>query len=77
MISTASVYFPQHLNDYFGLDFKWSDKDYLVLDEHLTKTDLDRIIYNPVPFCRYCNMKNQTTFEWGISQKSVNEWIAI
>lgn len=69
--------YAQHLNDYFGLDFKWSDKDYLVLDEHLTKTDLDRIIYNPVPFCRYCNMKNQTTFEWGISQKSVNEWIAI
>ena len=68
--------YAQHLNDYFGLDFQWSSEDYLSLRDDLGKEDLERLIYNPVPFFRYCNMKKQETFEWEISCKSIDEWIS-
>lgn len=68
--------YAQHLNDYFGLDFQWNSEDYLYLSDDLTKEELEHLICNPVPFCRYCNMKEQSTFEWEISHKSIDEWIS-
>lgn len=67
--------YAQHLNDYFGLDFQWNSKDYLYLGDDLSKEEFERFIYNPVPFCRYCNMKKKETFEWKFSNRSIDEWI--
>lgn len=68
--------YAQHLNDYFGLDFQWSNEDYLYLRDDLAREEFERLIYNPVPFCRYCNMKKQETFKWEISSRSIDEWIS-
>lgn len=63
-----------HLNDYFNLDFKCVEGDYLELNEAVSHERIDELVRNPIPFCEYCDMQNRTVHEWDISKKSITEW---
>lgn len=67
--------YANQLNKYFGMNFEWEKDDYLSLDDNLTKEKISRFINEPVPFCRYCTMKNNCLSKWEVSKRSKQEWI--
>ena len=68
--------YAEHLNRYFHTGFEWEQGDYLSLDQPVTEEQFRNFINEPVPFCRYCDIKHQSTSEWGLSKKSASEWIS-
>jgi len=67
--------YAQHLNDYFGTAFEWTDRDYLHLEKKIKRKEFERLIFEPVPFCRFCNMRKMTHFKWDVSKRNIKEWI--
>ena len=63
-----------HFNKKFGDKIKITDADYV----DIYKTDADTILQKgiePVPLCRYCNLKASTKFPWHISQSNeIGDW---
>jgi hypothetical protein len=64
-----------HLNDFFGLDIRCVDDDYVSLSDKPSIETIKKKINGPIPFCRYCDISNRQEFLWGISTKNPNEWI--
>ena len=66
----------KYFNDYFGQNFKVSEKDYI--DIHIASS-IDEIldfVCKPIPFCRYCDVDNtQFGIKWSVSNKEIGEWM--
>ena len=67
--------YANYLNEYFGTGFTWESGDYIELDHTIDYREFMSIAAEPVPFCRYCNMEDQTEFEWEPSRKDPAEWL--
>ena len=63
-------------NDYFGQNFKVSEKDYVDIFAAKDKDEILDFMCNPTPFCRYCDVDSMKFgIKWGISKKEIGEWI--
>ena len=64
-----------HFNKKFGDKIEITEADYV----DIYKADADTILQKgiePVPVCRYCNLKAHTTFPWHVSERNeISEWI--
>jgi hypothetical protein len=66
-----------HINDFFGEHFDVCKDDYCDIYEIKNDSEIKRIIENPIPFCRYCDMDNFKNNEiWGLSKKEKKEWLS-
>lgn len=66
----------EHFNVYFNLEFEENEKDYIKLSEAESIDEILKFLANPIPFCKYCNVKNRTFgHEWCTSKKKIEEWI--
>ena len=63
----------RYFNGYFQKNLDVSDADAIDIYKAKTMDEILEFISNPVPFCRYCNVK-WPSIKWGISQKDISEW---
>jgi hypothetical protein len=63
-------------NDYFGKTMIGTEKDYIDIYKTDSITDIYQFLSKPIPFCRYCRMKDwEVGIEWGTSKKKLSEWV--
>jgi MoaA/NifB/PqqE/SkfB family radical SAM enzyme len=63
-------------NEYFGKNMEVSDKDYIDIYKAKNKDEILNFLAKPIPFCRYCNIKEMVCgLEWRISKKDISEWM--
>ena len=63
-------------NRYFDKDLPLSEDDYIDIYQAKTSEEILKRLAKPIPFCRYCDVKNRTyDHEWEISKKDIKEWI--
>lgn len=67
--------FADLLNDYFGKDLKVTPDDYLVVDENLTRKQIDEF-RGPIPFCAQCDLdkRYKKLCKNAPSDRSIGEW---
>ncbi|MDR0927831.1 MAG: hypothetical protein LBO69_08720, partial [Ignavibacteria bacterium] len=64
-----------HINKYFEKDFVVSDKDYVDIYKQNDITNILEFFSKPIPFCRYCDIKNISFgHDFAISKKQFSEW---
>jgi len=63
-----------HFNDYFNQNLEITKEDYIDIYKAKSYEELAEFVTKRVPFCRYCDVKNRTSFEWKQSERSINEW---
>ena len=63
-------------NQYFKQRLQITEKDYIDIYSTVTPEDIGEFLSNPIPACKYCDVKNWTyNHVWGISKKTINEWV--
>jgi hypothetical protein len=66
----------RYFNDYFGQDFKVSEKDCIDIYNVESIDEILDFVCKPIPFCRYCDIDNMKFgIKWGISKKEIGEWV--
>ena len=72
----ARAYSVRYFNDYFGMNFKITEKDYLDIYKVKNLDEMLDYMCTPVPFCRYCDVDNMKFgIKWKISKKEIEEWV--
>jgi len=76
-ISTCSpILNVEFFNKYFASNLKVCSEDYIDIYEAQSEREILEFIATPVPFCRYCDVKNRTfDAKWHVSKRDINEWI--
>ena len=65
----------RHFNEYFGTDMKIDEKDSVNIYK-ASKEEVINYLENPIPFCRYCNVKDREyNIKWGLSKREITEWV--
>ncbi|MDR3350177.1 MAG: radical SAM protein [Prevotellaceae bacterium] len=66
----------RHFNHYFKKDLQISANDYIDIYKVKNVDEIFDFLCKPVPFCRYCNLK-ETVYElqWEHSKKEISEWV--
>lgn len=61
-ISPCITFYAEMMNKKFNAGLEITDQDYFDLYQETNGWDLDRKLYNPIPFCSYCGKAEM--FEW-------------
>ena len=70
-VAPSSVYFNKHFNE----NLRLSDRDSIDIHEpSCTYADILEFLAKPIPFCRYCDIKNMTYQPWLRSKKDIYEY---
>ncbi len=65
-----------HFNTYFHKDMQVLDGDGINIYEADDADQILEYLAKPTEFCKYCNLyESKFSIEWGISRKSIEEWI--
>jgi len=66
----------EFLNETFGIDIKSCNDDYIDIHKAKNGDEILKFLSKPVPFCRFCDVKNRTYDNlWGITNKEIEEWV--
>lgn len=70
-----SAEFSELFNGYFGERLTLTDKDYLVIDDNLTREQIDAF-RGPIPFCGQCDLTKRCKkiTDCAPSKKQIGEW---
>lgn len=64
-----------HFNKYFNKNLEVTGKDYIDIYEAKNIDEILNFLASPIPFCRYCNVKERKyNLPWKISKKEIKEW---
>jgi len=67
----------RHFNNYFNEKLELSEKDSINIYEAKTGQEIIDFIKKPIPFCRYCDIKNRSfNHGWEKSKREKLEWVA-
>lgn len=77
MYTCSIAPFIDDFNKYYETDLNLSDEDGIDIHQAgLTGERLLKRLAEPMPFCRYCDVKNRTYDHlWELSKKDIKEWI--
>ncbi len=65
----------EHFNKYFNKNVEVTDRDCIDIYKTDNLQEILNFLSKPIPFCRYCNVKNRSEHEtWAISKKDISEW---
>lgn len=67
-----------HFNKKFGTSIPVTRADYVdIYDDNITPDAILQKMSEPIPACRYCDVRNSSIREikWGITQGKIEEWI--
>ena len=63
------------LNETFNLNFLDDKNNYIHISQLDSLTDFIKFINEPIPFCHYCDLKQEHYIDWALSEKKMDEWI--
>ncbi|SDH52294.1 radical SAM protein [Desulfosporosinus hippei] len=64
-----------HFNHYFNTNLSLSPQDCINIYQAKDKKEILNFLTTPIPFCRYCDVKNRTEGnDWRISNRNISEW---
>jgi organic radical activating enzyme len=61
-------------NKQFNTNIPICENDYIDIYKVKSMSEILRYFRKPMPFCKYCNVKDRYRTKWGISTKSIEEW---
>ncbi len=64
----------KHFNKYFNEELSICEKDRINIHENCTAECIFEFLKNPVPFCKYCNVKSEKFIAWKKSACDKIEW---
>jgi len=65
-----------YFNSKFGTEMRTCSDDYIDIYKAKNENDILDFLCSPVPFCRFCDVKNRTYDNpWRISSCSIDEWV--
>lgn len=64
------------LNEHFNTAFNVREGDFVDL-YNTTPEKIFELKSKRTPFCGYCNSVNRSLFEWGLSERKIDEWVHI
>ncbi len=64
----------KHFNKYFNEELSICEKDRINIHENCTAECIFEFLKNPVPFCKYCNVKSEKFIAWKKSTCDKIEW---
>jgi hypothetical protein len=73
-ICPTSAYI-KHFNHYFNCNFDLIEGDYLDIYSIKSYKEMADFICRPIPFCKYCNMKESEFHKWRTSKKEFGEYV--
>jgi MoaA/NifB/PqqE/SkfB family radical SAM enzyme len=53
-----------------------SDEDWISIFDTDDPYEIMDFLLAPVPWCRHCDFDSMSTYEWGRSQRTIDEWLA-
>lgn len=66
----------ENFNQFFGENLIVTDRDYIDIYQTEDAQEVLDFISQPVPFCRYCKVKEREYGnEWGVSKREKSEWL--
>ena len=65
----------EHFNRKFGTDLTHSKNDSLDIHSDITARDIYDFLARPIPFCRYCDVKNLKIQKWSLSKQEMGEYL--
>ena len=68
---TCPVCYTEYFNKYFNLN-RPNPQGFDIYK--LSGEELLSSLNNPIEYCKYCSPQNQKKFEWGKSEKKMEEW---
>ncbi|GHT18404.1 hypothetical protein AGMMS4957_00660 [Bacteroidia bacterium] len=69
-----TVAYISFFNKYFEQNLETTEQDYLDIYKVKNQQEIFDFLCKPMPFCRYCNVENQESLEWGVSKREISEW---
>ena len=75
LYTCPTIPYIKYLNEYFGEHFMVSENDYIDIYNTESMGEILDFLCKPVPFCKYCNIKEQKVISWAVSKKDRKEWI--
>jgi MoaA/NifB/PqqE/SkfB family radical SAM enzyme len=63
-----------YFNEYFHQNYETTNQDYIDIYKTENIQTIIDFLSKPVPFCKYCDIKNSQNIEWEISKKDITEW---
>jgi MoaA/NifB/PqqE/SkfB family radical SAM enzyme len=75
-IATCNQVFQvEHFNKYFNTNMEAADENFIDIYKASSLDEILEFVSRPMPFCRYCNIKNiKRSVKWGHSKKEITEW---
>jgi MoaA/NifB/PqqE/SkfB family radical SAM enzyme len=64
-----------YFNKAFGVDLQVTEEDYIDIYKADTINEILRFLRQVPSFCRYCIQRKEVHEEWGITKKSIDEWV--
>ncbi|MDR2477701.1 MAG: 4Fe-4S cluster-binding domain-containing protein [Treponema sp.] len=64
----------QYFNGYFGENLQITKDDYIDIYKAENIDEILDFLCKPIPFCRYCNVKEEKNIKWAVSEKDIQEW---
>lgn len=61
-------------NKFFEKNIPVSELDYIDIHDDIKGSDILDFLNRPIPMCRWC-LLHRPVFEWGITQKKMDEWV--
>lgn len=63
--------------DRFGVEgMEPTEDDSISIHENRDPWEIFDFLSTSVPWCRFCDVDAKTTYEWGRSSKTIEEWLA-
>jgi organic radical activating enzyme len=62
-------------NRVFNMNVPIAENDFIDIYKVKNIEEIFSYLRKPMPFCNYCNLKGRDGMDWGISKKSIEEWI--
>ena len=63
-----------YFNKKFNTELQVTEQDYIDIYKAQTINEILGFLCRPVPFCKYCNMKETIYTDWAVSRKKIEEW---
>ena len=78
IFNCPSSEFADLFNGYFGPKLTISPEDYLIIDENLTRAQIDNF-KKPIPFCSQCDtsQRYKKVYKNALSKRTADEWTAL
>jgi MoaA/NifB/PqqE/SkfB family radical SAM enzyme len=68
----------KHFNRYFNQNLEITEDDYIDIYKAKNLDEIKNYLRHPIPFCRYCDLKNRDTrIKWAVSRQQIEEWVNV